>query len=166
MDFFEKRIELLKSNIVIFEKYAVRDDVGIVISDDLRMDYEKRGREILCDEVVHDFMQIRSIYCQNIVQLKLKEYTFSEWYTCLCEKILLVYALPIFSRVILFHPALCGMNHEWESLLEITKIESGFWDAHSDWKSFFVNRVQDVLSRKEDVVVDDAYVYQFMQFVK
>ena len=49
----------------------------------------KTGRELLPDETVEYFKEIRSINYFNVLNKTLSEYTFAEWYVCLDEKVLL-----------------------------------------------------------------------------
>ena len=54
----------------------------------------KTGRDLLPDETVEYFKEIRSINYYNVLNKTLSEYTFAEWYVCLDEKVLLEQCLP------------------------------------------------------------------------
>lgn len=170
MDIFEKHFEMLKNNEEIFRKYSIKDDKGLILSDEKKKDFYIKGRDLLSDEIAKYFLEIRSIYYHNVINNNLQQYSFYEWIVCLEENILLEYAIPIFSRVLQEYPMLCGMNYEWQVMYEIAKIKEDFWLAHIDWKIFFVDILKRFSSEYEDAelieIFSKKYFYQFKKFVE
>ena len=136
---------MLEENERVFEQYCRNEKSRVLISDAQKENLKKCGSELLNKEIKERFEETRSIYYHNILNMPLLEYTFPEWVVCLQEKVLLEYAIPIFSRVLVHYPMLCGKNCEWEILYEITKIDEDFWNIHEGWKRFFVNILDNVL---------------------
>ena len=48
--------------------------------------YNKTGRDLLPENVVEDFLEIRGIDYYNVIKKRLVEYTRAEWVVCLREK--------------------------------------------------------------------------------
>lgn len=168
MNIFEKHFSMLKKNEEIFEKFKARECIGIKISENAKKDFFKTGKELLTIEKEKQFMEIRSIHYYNVIIKKLKEYTLPEWIVCLNEKVLLEYAVPVFSRVLNEYPMLCGMNCEWQVLYEITKIKQCFWDLHKEWKVYFVKIIDNIFLeyKQEDLmtVIPKEYLHQFKNY--
>ena len=78
MNVFEKRIEMLKKNEKIFKKYYRKEEMGIIICNDKKENFQKRGYELLEIEVKSRFEEVRSIYYYNIVNKRLHDYSFPE----------------------------------------------------------------------------------------
>lgn len=165
MDVFEKKINMHRKHEEIFNQYAYRSNEGVFIPDNLKNDLEKNGRELLPEEIVNEFLQVRSQYYANIINNKMKEYTYMEWVICIIEKILLEYALPIFSRVLIFYPMLSGINAEWEILYEISRIDEKLWLKHRDWQSFFIRVMKEAINQK-GLVIEDEYLNGISKFIK
>lgn len=176
MDIFQKRIKILKENEQIFNQYCGREELGILISDDKKHDFLKKGGELLEEEEKSYFEEVRSIYYHNVVNKTLCEFSFPEWVVCIEEKVLLEYAVPIFSRVLKVYPMLyvdvgiCdGEICQWKILYEVSKIDEFFWNKHIEWKNFFKNIIKDILDKnekKEITFIDDKYIIQFYDFLK
>lgn len=173
MNFFEekteKKVKMHKEHEEIFNKYKNQSNNGILIPDNLRINLEKTGRDLLPEKTVNYFLTIRSSYYANVIKNKIKDYTYMEWVTCIKEKILLEYALPIFSNVLLFYPMLSGIHAEWEILYEISDIDEKFWMKHRKWKDFFIRIMKEAIN-KEGIDSEDEYFYQYMcginEFIK
>ena len=91
MNIFEKRIKILKENEQIFNQYFGKEELGILISDDKKQDFLKKGGELLEKNVKQYFEEVRSIYYHNVVNKTLHEFSFPEWVVCIEEKVLLEY---------------------------------------------------------------------------
>lgn len=172
MDIFEKQMKMLKENEQIFNQYYEKEDVGIFISDDKKQDFSKKGSELLEETVIASFEQVRCIYYWNIINRTLREFSFWEWAICLEEKVLLEYAIPIFSRVLKSYPMLCGeiasgRFSQWGILYEIAKVDGLFWMQHAEWKNFFEDIIKDALEKNEKETINsvsDIYIMQFHHF--
>ena len=169
MDVFEKHFEMLRKNEEIFKKYSVKTENGLRFSNNKEKDFYKNGKNLLSIEVIEYFLEVRSIHYHNVINMKLKQYSFSEWIVCLEENVLLDYALPIFSRVLQEYPMLCGMQCEWQVLYEITKIKEDFWMVHKKWKEYFIEILKRFCSNytKEELIdiFSEEYFYQFETFI-
>lgn len=169
MDIFEKHFEMLRKSEEAFKKYSTRTENGLKIPDDREKDFCIEGRNLLSVDVITYFLEVRSIYHYNIVNMKLKDYSFPEWVVCLEENVLLEYALPVFSRVLQEYPMLCGMNCEWQIMYEIAKIKEDFWLLHKEWREFFVGILRQFCSKyaKEKLIeiFSEEYSYQFREFI-
>lgn len=165
MNVFERQMEMYKNSQAVFEKYVTQTDKGIVLPDSIKENFEKTGNELLPTDTINHFLEIRSQYYANIINNKMKDYVYMEWVICLIEKVLLEYALPLFSRVLIFYPMLCGIFAEWEVLYEIAKIDEEFWDTHKEWKCFFVLLMKDIIS-KNKAFIKDEYLHEMSLFVK
>lgn len=168
MNVFEKRKKMLEKNEEVFEQYCRNEKTGILISDARKEYLKKTGSELLSGEIKERFEETRSIYYYNILNKPLLEYTFPEWVVCLQEKALLEYAVPIFSRVLVHYPMLCGKNCEWEILYEIAKVDEDFWNVHEGWKRFFVDILNNVLCDngvEKEPVINEKFIEQFCIFI-
>lgn len=163
---FEQHFAMLKSNEELFLKYKKIE--CIEISDKMQKDFLKTGKQLLKEENVERFLQIRSIHYYNVVMKKLEEYSLPEWFICISEKVLLEYAIPVFLRVLNHYPMLCGINNEWQVMYEISKIDIEFWNEHRDWKVYLDNIIDKIfLENKEGklaVDVPEEYLIQFKIF--
>lgn len=170
MDIFEKHFKMLESNEEIFKKYSIKEEKGLILSDEKKRDFCVKGKNLLSEEVTNYFLEIRSIYYQNIINNTLQQYSFYEWVVCLQEKVLLEYAVPIFSRVLYEYPMLCGMNCEWQVMYEITKIREDFWLPHIDWKIYFVEILRRFSSDYNEIeliqIFSERYFKQFKKFME
>lgn len=168
MDKFEGHFDMLRKNEKIFKKYSVKKQNGIAIPIDKEDDFKLKGKQLLSQEKANYFLEIRSIYCWNIVNMELKNYSFPEWVICIEESVLLEYAIPILSRVLQEYPMLCGKDCEWQVLYKLTKVEKEFWLSHKNWKEFFVELINRIFAsnKKEDLIVlfPEDYYYQFIEF--
>ena len=167
MNVFEKRIAMLKKNEKIFKKYYRNEEMRIIICNDKKENFQKRGYELLEIEVKSRFEKVRSIYYYNIVNKRLHDYSFPEWIVCIEEKVLLEYAIPIFSRVLKYYPMLCGEHCEWEVLYEISKVDENFWNMHKEWKLFFKDIINNISYNNEKEINDISkkYIHQFHVFI-
>lgn len=165
MDVFEKKIKMHRKHEEIFNKYRNQSNNGILIPDNLRINLEKTGRELLPEKTVNYFLTVRCQYYANVINDKMKDYTYMEWVTCIKEKILLEYALPIIAGPLLFYPMLSGMHAEWEILYEISDIDEKFWMEHRDWKAFFVRLMKEAINQ-EDIAGEDEYLCRINEFIK
>lgn len=169
MDIFEKHFEMLKENERIFRKYSIKKENGLQLSSVQEKNFYVEGRDLLSDEVINYFLDVRSIHYYRVIHKKLKNYSLFEWIVCLEESVLLEYALPIFSRVLYEYPMLCGMNCEWQIMYEITKINENFWTFHQEWRRFFVEIIMQFFSKytKEELsnMFSEQYFCQFEKFI-
>lgn len=168
MDVFEKRLVMIRENEQIFKKYYRNEEIGIIICDDRKEDFKKKGSDLLNAEVKLRFEEVRSIYYRNIINNILYDYSFPEWVVCVEEKVLLEYAIPILSRVLKYYPMLCGKDYEWEVLYEISKIDENFWNIHREWKMFFEDIIRDILHSRNERKMDnisEKYICQFETFI-
>lgn len=170
MDIFEQHFTMLKKNKEVFEKYKVKENTGIKITDQEKKDYQKMGKDLMTIEKSEQLLEVRSIHYYNVVMKKLKDYSFPEWIVCLNEKVLLEYAIPVFSRVLKEYPMLCGLNCEWQILYEITTVDQEFWEKHIEWKKYFQKIVEEIdleyAREKLMVPVPKEYSQQFETFKK
>ena len=97
----------------------------------------KTGRDLLPEETVEYFKEIRSINYYNVLNKTLSEYTFAEWYVCLDEKELLEQCLPRYSEKLDMDPLMPGLFSKGEILYKITQIDKSFWTDHPDWYEYF-----------------------------
>lgn len=170
MNMFDLHFEMLRINQEIFEKFKLRENIVIEISENIKKDFIKNGKELLSLTEIEYFSEVRSIHYQNVVVKKLEEYTLPEWLVCLNEKVLLEYAIPILSNVLNEYPMLCGMNCEWQVLYEITNLEHEFWQTHKAWKAFYDEMIDKIILTYEqdnfEVLIPEEYLYQFKMFRK
>lgn len=169
MNIFEEHFSMLKKNQEIFEQYKRTVNIGIRISDERQKDFLKTGKELLTIEKSEEFMEVRSIHYYNVVMKKLEEYTLPEWFVCLKEGVLLEYTIPIFSRVLQKYPMLCGMNHEWQVLYEIAKVNQVFWQINREWKEYFNKIINEIFFEYEQgtfvTSIPKEYICQFKFFL-
>lgn len=165
MGIFEREEKMYDEYEEIFNKYKNQSNNGILIPDNLRTNLEKNGRELLPEETVNKFRRIRSQYYANIINNKMKEYTYMEWVICIKEKILLDYALPLISSPLLFYPMLCGVYAEWEILYEISDIDEKFWMEHRDWKAFFAGIMKEAINQVDIDSEDEEYFYHLHEYL-
>ena len=170
MNIFDLHFEMLRKNQEIFEKFKLRENIAIEISENIKKDFIKNGKELLSVKEIEYLSEVRSIHYQNVLVKKLEEYTLPEWLVCLNEKVLLEYAIPILSNVLNEYPMLCGMNCEWQVLYEITNLEHEFWQAHKAWKAFYDEMINKIILTYEqddfEVLIPEEYLYQFKMFRK
>lgn len=170
MNIFDKHFAMIERNLDIFEQYKMEENIGIRFSDDMQKDLMKIGKELLTIEKSQELMEVRSIHYYNVVMKKLKEYSLPEWFVCLEEKVLLEYAIPVFSRVLKVYPMLCGSKNEWQVLYEITQVNQKFWERNKKWKEYFDDVINGILLKHEQGVletnVSEEYIRQFKYFIK
>ncbi len=121
-----------------FEKYKSRTDLGIgneVLSERI---LNMTGTELISDdEIIERFYQTRCIHHHNILTMPIKEYGGYEIVTCIHEKVLLEYAVPIMSRYLEVFPLTAGIYYKGEVLTKILDLDKGFWNRHRDWHFYF-----------------------------
>ena len=168
MDLFEEHFANCKKSEEIFESYK-NSDKGIILSNELKDNFSKKGSELLTKKEADNFLEIRGIYYTNVVKNELKDYSFYEWLVCLEQKKLLEYVVPVFSNVLVHYPILYGIHYHGEVLYQITIIESDFWENHFGWKEYFISIVNDVLSKYTITeltnIFPEEYISQFEKFV-
>lgn len=169
MDIFEEHFANLKRNQEIFETYKKKSDKGIKLSNEQKDNFNKKGKELLKKDEIAHLLEMRGINYTNVVKNELKDYSFYEWLVCLEQKVLLEYAVPIFSKVLVYYPFLYGMHYNGEVLYQITIIEFDFWENHFDWKEYFISIVNDILSKYTITELTNLcrkeYICQFEKFV-
>lgn len=159
-----------KNNEAIFEKYKLIECEEVKISEKKQKEYWKTGKELLTAEKAEQFMEVHSIYYDNVVMKKLNEYTLPEWFVCLDEKVLLEYAVPVFAGVLKEYPMLCGLRCEWQVLYAISGLDQEFWQMHKEWKKFFSEIIDNIIleyeQKKITIPIPRAYLEQLKQFKK
>ena len=85
MDLFKEHFANCRKSQEIFELYK-NSDKGIIISNELKDNFSKKGSELLTKKEVDYFLEIRGIYYTNVVKNELKDCSFYEWLVCLEQK--------------------------------------------------------------------------------
>lgn len=166
MNIFDKHFAMIERNLDIFEKNKMKENIGIRLSDDMKKDLLKTGKELLTKEKSQELIEVRSIHYYNVVMKILKEYSLPEWFACLEEKVLLEYAIPVFSGVLKVYPMLCGNKNEWQVLYEITQVNQMFWEMNKEWKEYFDDIINGVLMKHEQGVLETSISEEYIRQLK
>ena len=116
----------------------------------------KTGRDLLPEETVEYFKEIRSINYYNVLNKTLSEYTFAEWYVCLDEKVLLEQCLPRYSEKLDMDPLMPGLFSKGEILYKITQIDKSFWTDHPDWYEYLRTIIHGVLDMGKEEFINSG----------
>lgn len=121
-----------------FEKYKSRTDIGIgneMLSERI---LNMTGTDLISDdEIIKRFYETRCIQHKYILTRPIKEYGGYEIVTCIHEKVLLEYVLPIMSRYLEVCPLTAGVFYKGEVLAKILELDKEFWNSHRDWYFYF-----------------------------
>ena len=170
MDYFERHFALIKKSEKIFKQHKMDPQIEIAGLPDIEEVYEKTGQDLLNKDIIEQFLSMRSVPHYKIVVKKLIDFTLSEWITCLNEKVLLEYSIPVLYKALSHYPMLYGTNDEWQVLFEITKVEESFWKTYRGLKKPFVAIIDKVLyeNAKENFYssIKQEYLESMKDFVK
>ena len=128
--------------------------------------FSKTGMELLPEETIEYFREIRSADYQRVLTRKLSEYTRGEWYVCLYEKVLLEQCLPYFMEELDSDPLTPGLFYKGEVLYRITLIDKTFWRSHKDWLEHTRTIVHRVLNMNEENLDKAAIPVTFIEAFK
>lgn len=123
----------------------------------------KTGRDLLPEETVEYFKEIRSINYYNVLNKTLSEYTFAEWYVCLDEKVLLEQCLPRYSEKLDMDPLMPGLFSKGEILYRITLIDKAFWIDHPDWYEYFRTIIHGVLDLGKEELINKGIREEYIE---
>lgn len=123
----------------------------------------KTGRDLLPEETVEYFKEIRSINYYNVLNKTLSEYTFAEWYVCLDEKVLLEQCLPRYSEKLDMDPLMPGLFSKGEILYKITQIDKSFWTDHPDWYEYLRTIIHGVLDMGKEELINSGIREEYIE---
>ena len=123
----------------------------------------KTGRDLLPEETVEYFKEIRSINYYNVLNKTLSEYTFAEWYVCLDEKVLLEQCFPRYSEKLDMDPLMPGLFSKGEILYKITQIDKSFWTDHPDWYEYFRTIIHGVLDMGKEELINSGIREEYIE---
>lgn len=123
-----------------FEIYKNRTDLGIGNETLSERILNMTGIELISnEEIISRFRKVRCIHHKYILTKPIKEYGGHEISTCIREKVLLEYALPIMSRYLEVCPLTPGAYHIGEVLVDILELDQEFWGNHQEWYLYVKN---------------------------
>lgn len=166
MDVFEKHFNMLRKSEKKFITYYKNSKLGIPMPKDFGEDISKKGKDLLSQNQVVYFRQVRSMHYQNVIDKEIGDWEYLEWLACLEERVLLMYVIPLFSKVLEVYPMLYGGNCEWQVLYEITIIDNSIWMKYPEWKKFYQKIVCNSIFRQDGKCkIKTDYLCQFERFI-
>ncbi|MDE7424420.1 MAG: hypothetical protein K2N51_12165 [Lachnospiraceae bacterium] len=166
MDVFERHFNLLRKSEKIFNTYYKDNTIGIPMPETYDEDILKKGKALLSKIQAEYFRQVRSMHYWNVLDKELGDLEYLDWLVCLEERVLLVYVIPLFSRVLEKFPMLYGGNREWQVLYEITTIDKNIWIEYPKWKIYLQKMICDSVFVKDvKSSINKEYLYQFEKFI-
>lgn len=128
--------------------------------------YNKTGRDLLPENVVEDFLEIRGIDYYNVIKKRLVEYTRAEWVVCLREKIMLEQCVPLFLEELSQDLLIPGVFYKGEILYEVTLIDKDFWLNHKDWFECIKTIIYKVLNMSEQELKNNNIIHEYIESYK
>ena len=128
--------------------------------------FSKTGRDLLPEEIVDAFKEIRGIDYYRVLNNTLSEYTAAEHLVCLRENVLLEYCLPFFIDKLDLDPLIPGYFRKGEILYYFTKIDKSFWVTHKDWYEHTREIVKSVIDMSEEKIRSTVTAQEYIEAYK
>lgn len=112
---------------------------------------ERIGKELIGDsDKIRELREYRSVQVWNILDWKLSQYQWGEWFTCLYFELFLDITIPMLSKVLEENPLIEGAYFRGEILYRILKLEDAFWETHKEWKTYFESILEQIFKVYSD----------------